>query len=61
MGLPTGGPHTQKEVNPGEKTLFCCRKYVEDDKHHVKNVPDLLESRMKPTDPVKEELWRMLF
>ena len=31
-------------------------KYVEDAKQNEKSVPDLLESIMRPTDPVKEEL-----
>ena len=36
-------------------------KYVEDVKQDEKHVPDLLESIMRPTDPVKEELRRILF
>ena len=31
-------------------------KYIEDAKQEEKNVPDLLEAIMRPTDPVKEEL-----
>ena len=31
-------------------------KYIEDAKQDEKHVPDLLESIMRPTDPVKEEL-----
>ena len=31
-------------------------KYVEDAKQEEKDVPDLLEAIMRPTDPVKEEL-----
>ena len=31
-------------------------RYVEDVKQDEKSVPDLLESIMRPTDPVKEEL-----
>ena len=31
-------------------------KYIEDAKQDEKHVPDLLESKMRPTDPVKEEL-----
>ena len=34
-------------------------KYVEDIKQDEKNVPDLVESIMRPTDPVKEELRRI--
>ena len=36
-------------------------KYVEDAKQEEKDVPDLLESIMRPTDPAKEELRRILF
>ena len=36
-------------------------KYVEDVKQDQKNVPDLVESIMRPTDPVKEYLHRILF
>ena len=31
-------------------------KYVEDARQEEKDVPDLLEAIMRPTDPVKEEL-----
>ena len=31
-------------------------KYIEDARQDEKHVPDLLESIMRPTDPVKEEL-----
>ena len=36
-------------------------KYAEDVKQEEKDVPDLLESIMRPTDPVKEELRQKLF
>ena len=36
-------------------------KYLEDVRQDEKHVPDLLESIMRPTDPVKEELRRILF
>ena len=36
-------------------------KYIEDLRQDEKYVPDLLESIMKPTDPVKEELRQKLF
>ena len=48
--------HTQKEVVPKKKTLFLIEKYIEDARQDEKHVPDLLESIMRPTDPVKEEL-----
>ena len=31
-------------------------KYIEDARQKEKDVPDLLEAIMRPTDPVKEEL-----
>ena len=36
-------------------------KYIEDAKKEEKDVPDLLEAIMRPTDPVKEELRPNLF
>ena len=36
-------------------------KYFEDVRQDEKHVPDLLESIMRPTDPVKEELRQKLF
>ena len=36
-------------------------KYIEDVRQDEKHVPDLLESIMRPTDPVKDELWQKLF
>ena len=36
-------------------------KYNEDLRQDEKHVPDLLESIMRPTDPVKEELRQKLF
>ena len=35
-------------------------KYIEDLRQDEKHVPDLLESIMRPTDPVKEELRQKL-
>ena len=39
-----------------KRYYFVIEKYVEDVKQDEKHVPDLLESIMRPTDPVKEEL-----
>ena len=39
-----------------KKHVFVMEKYIEDAKREEKDVPDLLESIMRPTDPVKEEL-----
>ena len=36
-------------------------KYVEDAKQEEKDIPDLLESIMRPTDPVKDELRQIWF
>ena len=36
-------------------------KYIEDARQEEKDVPDLLEAIMRPTDPVKEELRLNLF
>ena len=35
-------------------------KYIEDARQDEKDVPDLLESIMRPTDPVKDELRQKL-
>ena len=35
-------------------------KYFEDVRQDEKHVPDLLEAIMRPTDPVKDELWQKL-
>ena len=53
--------HTQKEVVPKKKTLFLIEKYIEDARQDEKHLPDLLEAIMRPTDPVKEELWQKWF
>ena len=36
-------------------------KYIEDVRQDEKHVPDLLESIIQPTDPVKDELRQKLF
>ena len=48
-----GYTHKQ-EVDPKKNTLFI-EQHIEDVKQDQKTVPDLLESTMRPTDPVKEE------
>ena len=50
-----------KEVVPKKKYVVLVEKYVEDARQDENHVPDLLESIMKPTDPVKEELRQKLF
>ena len=44
-----------------KRPFFGIEKYFEDAKQEEKDVPDLLESIMRPTDPAKEELRRILF
>ena len=51
---------------PGHKTLrknniFVIEKCFEDAKQDETHVPDLLESIMRPTGPVKDELRQKLF
>ena len=43
-----------------KRHFFVIEKYIEDMKQEEKDVPDLLESIMRPTDPAKDELWRIL-
>ena len=47
-----------QEVDPKKTTFFVMEKHVEDVKQEEKDVPDLLEPIMRPTDPVKEALRR---
>ena len=44
-----------------KRHFFVMEKYVEDVKQKEKDVPDLPEPIMRPTDLVKEELRRILF
>ena len=53
-------PGTQKQVDPKNRHFFAIEKYIEDVRQTEKHVLDLLEPIMRPTDPVKEELWRNL-
>ena len=50
-----GSTHRRK-LYPRKTHFFLLEKYVEDARQDEKHVPDLLESIMRPTDPVKEEL-----
>ena len=43
-----------------KRHFVVMEKYVEDVKQDEKSVPDLVESIIRPTDPVKEELRRNL-
>ena len=52
----------RKEAVPKESTHFCyTRKDVGDVKQAEKSVPDLVESKTRPTCLVKEELRSVLF
>ena len=48
-------------TNLRKRHVFLIEKHIEDAKQDEKHVPDLLESIMRPTDPVKEELQQKLF
>ena len=43
-----------------KRHVFVIEKSIEDVKQEEKDVPDLLEAIIRPTDPVKEELRRNL-
>ena len=49
------------KLTPRKRHFFLIEKYIEDAKQNEKHVPDLLESIMRPTDPVKDELRQKLF
>ena len=50
------------KLTPRKRHFFLMEKYIEDARQDQKHVlPDLLESIMKPTDPVKKELRQKLF
>ena len=56
-GVGEGG---QRGLSRGKIHFFIVEKHVEDVKQNEKNVPDLVESIMRPADPVKEELRKIL-
>ena len=47
---------TKSKLTLRKRHFFVMEKYIEDVKQEEKDVPDLLEAIMRPTDPVKEEL-----
>ena len=55
-----GGRGPQK-LTLRKRHVFVIGKHIEDVKQDQKTVPDLPESITRPTDPVKEELRRILF
>ena len=60
-GVDGKGIHTQKQVDPKKMHVFVIEKYIEDVKQEEKDVPDLVESIMRPTDPAKEQSQLILF
>ena len=50
-----------RKLTLGKRHCFVIEKSIEDVKQEEKDVPDLVEPIMRPTDPVKEALWRTLF
>ena len=59
-GLASGHGDTKRTLYLRTKLVFIMEKSVEDAKQEEKDVPDLLESIMRPTCLVKEELRRIL-
>ena len=55
-GWTPGEADTKRQLYLRKRHFFVMEKYIEDAKQDEKHVPDLLESVMRPTDPVKEEL-----
>ena len=49
------------KLNLRKRHFFVMERYIEDAKQKQKDVPDLLESIMRPTCLVKEELRPILF
>ena len=55
------GTCTKRKLTLRKRRFFAIEKYVEDVKQGQKVDPDLVESIMRPTDLVKDELRRILF
>ena len=49
-------PHTKTHNTISKKYVVVIEKYMEDVRQDEKHVPDLLESIMRPTYLLKEEL-----
>ena len=60
-GWTSQGADTKRKLYLRKRHFFVMEKYIEDARQEEKHVPDLLESIMRPTDPVKEELRQKLF
>ena len=50
-----------RKLYPRKRHFFLIEKYNEDARQDEKHVPDLLESKILPPGPVKEELRQKLF
>ena len=60
-GWAAVGPRTKRKLYLRKIYIFVAEKYttyIEDVKQYEKHVPDFVESIIRPTDPVKEELRR---
>ena len=55
------GRDTKRKLYLRQNNFFVMEKYIEDARQEEKDVPDLLEAIMRPTDAVKEELRPSLF
>ena len=55
-GLPAGARTHKRKLYLRKTQFFVIENYVEDVKQVQKDVPDLVESIMRPTDLVKDEL-----
>ena len=55
-GWTPGGADTKRKLYLRKNNFFVMEKYIKDARQEEKDVPDLLEAIMRPTDPVKEEL-----
>ena len=53
--------HIKKQKTISKRYVSLMENYNEDVRQDEKHVPDLLESIMRPTDLVKEELRQKLF
>ena len=60
-GLSAMGRDTKRKLYLRTIYVFLIQKYIEVAKQDEKHVLDLLESIMRPTDPVKDELRQKLF
>ena len=54
-------PDIKRKLYPRKRHFLAIEKHFEEGKQDEKSVSDLMESMMRPTDPVKEELRRILF